>query len=217
MTSNNTTAPTINQVQQKIIQRQHRVIPMLQMHEGKMLHLPMVLMTGREASVVEMNAYQDTLEMFKGKAPKKDEPSNWDQLLDANRAYWTVFQTIRLPNDLTKKWFESKLQVEDTYNYDEVGILMNDYMTIRLNQLHLVNIDPNDPNAYQTMLDNIKKMGPEGDFFLNGFTTHTVNQFVKYLIAQLENLQKSSGSSGTPSSSIKKTGKIPTPSKNEKS
>ncbi len=195
MTSENIEQPTTNFVQQATTPgyRYHQVVPMLQNHEGKELHLPMVILTGRENNEVEANAYQDTLKLFKGKCPKKDEPSNWDQLIDAQRAYWIIFYSIRLPNDLTKKWFNSKTQVEDTYDWDTAGILMNNYMTVRLNQPHMSNIDFNDPNAFQSVIDRVKKLGAEGDFFLNGFTTHSANQLIKYLVARLESSPTSNG------------------------
>lgn len=200
MTSQNTQPPATNLVAKltdpKYVYSQ--LVPMLKMEEDKELTLPMVLLTGRENSQVEANAFQDTLNLFRGKAPKTDEPSNWDQQLEAQRAYWTVFMATRLPTDLKKKWFLTKEQVEEEYNWDEIGVLMNHHMTVRLSQPTLKNIDPNDPQAFQKTIDMIKKMGMEGDFFLNGFTTHSVNQLMKYLVLERETLLKNSGLSGTP-------------------
>jgi hypothetical protein len=166
---------------------------MLQMHDGKELVLPMVILTGRESNECEANTYQDTLAQFKGKAPKKDELSNWDAMIDAHRAFWTVFYSARTPGDISKKWFLSKEQVEDTYNWDEIGILMNDYLTIRLTQPHIAHLDVNDPNSLQGMLDTIKRMGEDNDFFLNGLTMHAKNQLLKYLVAKLETSQNTNG------------------------
>jgi hypothetical protein len=177
--------------------RYHRVVPMLQQHEGKELTLPMVVLTGRENSDVEAKCYADTLMAFNGKPPKTDEPSNWDQLLDANRAYWTIFYATRHPDDLSKKWFLSKQGVEDIYSWDDIGILSNHHLTVRLTQPHLVNLDPKDPGAIQATIEKIKSLGTDSDFFLNGFTTHSVNLLLKSLVAQLETLQNTNGSSGS--------------------
>jgi hypothetical protein len=209
MTSNNIQVPIVNHVKNATTPgyRFNVVVPMLLKDEssGLELHLPMVVLTGRENSAVECNAYQDTLALFKGKSPKKDEPSNWDAILNAQRAFWIVFYSVRHPDDLTKKWFETKQQVEDTYTWDDIEILMNHHMTVRLRQPHLTDINLDDPNAFQQMIDRVKKMGTESDFFLSGLTTHSVNQLIKYLVAQLEISQKTNGSSGTLSSSIPKT------------
>ena len=200
MSSKNTEPKEINPVAQATTPgyRHHRIVPMLQEHEGKELHLPMVILNSREDAMVQANAYQDTLKLFNGKCPKLDEPSNWDQQLEAQRAAWIVFMSCRLPNDLTKRWFNNKEQVEDTYNWDELGILMNHYLDVRLSQPHLKSLDLSDPDSFQNMIDQIKKMGTDDSFFLNGFTTHSLNRLIKFLVAQLENLQSSNGSSGTP-------------------
>src|ERR1035438_1487518 len=92
--------------------RHHRIVPMLQLHEGQELQLPMVMLTTREDNTVQASAYQETLKLFNGKCPKLDEPSNWDQLLEAQRAAWIVYMSVRLPNDLSKKYFNNKEQVE---------------------------------------------------------------------------------------------------------
>jgi hypothetical protein len=200
MTSKNTTPPSINPAIQATTPgyRYHRVVPMIQLHEDQELYLPMVVMTGRENSLVEANAFQDTLALFKGKAPKTDEPSNWDEQLEAQRAYWTIFVCTRMPEDLTTKYFQSKQQVEDTYNWDEISVLLANYVEVRINQPTLKNVDPNNPNAFQEIIDTIKKLGPDSNFFLNGITSHSVNQLIRYLVAQVETLQTNSGLSGTP-------------------
>ena len=174
--------------------RHHRVVPVLQYDkDGNQLKLPMVILTGNEMAEVESKAFADTLKLFDGRAPKSDEPSNWDQQLEAQRSYWTIFLSVRTPDDLLKKWFISKEQVGDTYNWDEAGILMSHFLTVRLTQPHLVNLDPNDPNAYQTIIDTIKKAGTESDFFMNGLTTHASNQLIKFLVAKLEPSQNING------------------------
>jgi hypothetical protein len=198
MPSNNTDPQVENFVKQVTSPgyRHHRVVPMLQLHEDKELHLPLVVLTGRENSDVEVKTYQDTLSQFKGKSPKKDEYSNWDELLEANRAYYTILYSARLPNDLSKKWFESKQQLEDTYTWDDIEILMAHYLTVRATQPHLVNLDMKDPNVFQIAIDRIKKLGTSSDFFLNGFTSHSSNQLIKFLVEERENLLRQIGTSG---------------------
>jgi hypothetical protein len=199
MTSNNTEAPKVNIIPLAIRQRFHMIVPLILTDEqGNELNLPMVVMTSGEEAQCETNAYLDTLKMFNNKVPKKDEPSKWDQVLDAHRAAWITFTTIRHPNDLTKKFFLEKQQVFDSYSYDELDTIMLHYTTVRMNQPILKQIDPTDPNGYQKLLDIIKRDGEQADFFLSGLTTHTANQLIKSLAKEREQLilQLNNGSSG---------------------
>lgn len=179
-------------------QKYHMVVPMLQKtQDGKELHLPMVILTPREQNEVEAKAYADTRSMFR-EIPKKDEPGvdAWTKIMDDNRAAYTLFYATRLPTDLSKKWFMDKQQVEDTYTPEEAGILCNHYLTVKLNQPHLKVFDPSNPDAFQGIIDVIRRDGENSDFFLNGLTTHSANQLVKYLVSQLTNSQKDNGSLG---------------------
>jgi hypothetical protein len=198
MSSNNTTEPKQSVYSQYTTPgyRFNMTVPMLQKDkDGNMLHLPMVVLTTREQQEAETKAYNDTRACFKD-VPKKDEHSNWDQIMDNNRAAYIIYYSVRLPNDLKTKWFNDKKQVEDTYTIEECSILMNNYLTVKINQPHLKTLDVEDPSSFQSMIDMIKK-DAESDFFLNGYTTHSVNQLVKYLVAQLVSLQTDSGLSGT--------------------
>lgn len=176
--------------------RHHLIVPMLQQHEGKELHLPMVVLTTREEREVEVRAYRDTRTEF-GDIKIDEDSFSFQKVLSNNTAVYTIYFAARIPGDLIKKWFQDKQQVEDTYTPEEAGIITNNYMTVKLSQPHLKSFNQEDPNAFQGMIDNIKKSG-EGDFFLNGYTTHSVNQLVKFLVVQLEKSQTNNGSSGTP-------------------
>ena len=175
----------------------HRVVPMMQyftlpatqpgkLGEKQELYLPMVLLTGAEDAIVEASCYQDTLKLFNNKSPKIDEPSNYKEQLEAQRAYWTIYMTCRLPDDLNVKYFESKQHVESLYGWDEAGILMAHYLSVRMTQPQFSKVDVNDPQAMQKMIAKIKLMGGDSDFYLNGVTSHAINQLIKYLIAERE-------------------------------
>ena len=57
-----------------------------------------------------------------------------------------------------------------------------------------------DASMEKTFVDKIRNMAEDSDFFLNSFTTHSVNQLVKYLVSQLPNSENTTGMSGTLSS-----------------
>lgn len=175
-------------------------VPMLQTtDDGRMLHLPMVVLNPREQREVESKAYADARACFKD-VPKKDEPGmeSFVKIMDDCRAAYTILYAVRVPGDLNKKWFMDKQQIEDTYTLDEMGTLCNHYVTVRLNQPYMKLLDVSDPNMFQNVIEMIKKEGSESDFFLNGLTTHSVNQLLKYLVSQLPNSPKDNGLSGEP-------------------
>lgn len=180
--------------------RHHRIVPMLRKHEDRDLNLPMVVLTSRENAEVKAKAFADTVAMFGGKPPKEGEMgvASWNNIYETQESTWIVFYSVRVPNDLTKKWFLSKQAIEEDYSEAEVGILAQNYVSVVLTQPHLTVVDFSKPNAFQAMIDQIKEQGEKSDFFLNGLTTHSVNQFIKFLIADRENLQKNTGLSGTP-------------------
>ena len=193
--SNNTTPPVINEIRQciKLKGRFFKEVPMLLQHDGKELTLPMVVLNGAEMEEVEQNTYADTLKAFKGKPPKDDEPSNWHQLMEANRAYWTIYFSVRMPEKLQEKFFITKTQVQDTYTSDEAGIIASHYLEVQLNQPHLINLAEDDENVFQAVLDRIKKQGENSNFFTNGLTTASANRLIKYLVKKLESLQTTNG------------------------
>lgn len=206
MSSLNTKPPIKNPVKEAIKSDyvHHAVVPMKQFQTNKdtnqveELYLPMVLLLSDEEDQVESNAYADTLALFKGKCPKKDEPSNWDQLLEANRAYWIIYFSTRLPTDLKKKWFDSKQEVQHLYTWDSANVVISHYVTIKMTQPCYDKIDFSSPTVFQDILDQIKKFGTEdkSDFFFNGLTTHDVNQLIKFLVKERESFHKNNGSSG---------------------
>src|ERR1700678_3121221 len=206
MTSLKVAPPILNPVKAALKQdyRHHAVVPMRQFqvdsatNEAQELYLPLVLLYGYEEEMVEANAYADTLASFKGKAPKKDEPSNWDQLLDANRAYWTIFQSARSPLDLNVKWFDNKQEVQKTYTWDSANIIMEDYVKIKMTQPCYQNIDFSSPTVFQDIIDQIKRHATEDQsyFFLNSMNTFHINQLIKFLVKERETYHKSNTSSG---------------------
>jgi hypothetical protein len=121
-----------------------------------------------------------------------------------------------MPDNITKKFFESKEQVFDTYNHDELGILMDHYAAVRYTQPHYTLFDADSPTMFQDAIDKIKKMGEDSDFFLNGLTTHSANQLIKSLVSRLTNLENTTGSSGSLSSNTTPTEKTPIANENEK-
>jgi hypothetical protein len=206
MTENIYTNATSTNMKKKL---HHRMVPMMIYTEDMKseLILPMVVETSRELAEIESNAENDTREQLKI-MPNAEQTSVsvWKQVMRMHRSAWLVYTCCRLSTDLTQKYFMNKQQVLDTYNPDELGILMDHYASVRYTQPHYTLLDVDSPTAFQDAIDKIKKMGTESDFFLNSFTTHSVNQLIKYLVSQLPNSENITGMSGTPSNNSTKTG-----------
>ncbi len=187
----------------------HRYVPMMMYTvDSKEVICPMVVGTTRDIRECEEQAEIDTRAVLGDVAlSNRGKGSTWSKTMDFNRSAWLIFTCTRLPGDLNKKFFESKQQVEDTYDPDEIGILMDHYATVRFSQPHYVMFEgeKDEKTAFQNVIDKIKKQGEESDFFLNSFTTHSVNQLIKYLVSLLPNSETITGTSGEHSNNITKT------------
>lgn len=187
-------------------ERFHMVVPsMIEDNDKRELHLPMVVLTTRETNEVEVAAYQETLAAFKGVAPKNDEATNFNNVYENNLVAWTVFKSVRLPSDLKKQFFLSKQQVEDQYTVEQLGILANAQLSVKLNQPHLKHLSLGEEDASEKLIQDIIAAGRDNDFFLNGYTTHSLKALIQYLVFQLQSSRKDNGSSGTLSSETMKS------------
>lgn len=173
----------------------HRFVPMGMFDEkGNEVLLPIVVGSARDHNEIESGAEAATKKLLKiDSAPEKDSQSSWKKIMDAERAIRIVYCCTRLPDDLSKRYFENINQVQDTYGPDELAMLMDHYATVKYTQPHYRLIDPESSNAFQETIDKIKKLGEESDFFLNGHTTHSVNLLIKYLVSQLPNYENITG------------------------
>ena len=181
----------------------YRMVPMMLFNEDdtQELNLPMVLSTAREETEIEAGAENDAKTQLKTlPTEEQNKVSTFKNLMNIHRAGWTVYVACRKPTDLQQRFFLNKEQVMDTYNPDELGILMDHYNTVRYTQPHYVIIDTNLPPevAFQDAIDKIKKMGEQSDFFLNSFTTHSLNRLIKYLVSHHTSCKLGTGGSGTP-------------------
>ena len=179
----------------------HRYVPMMMYAEGgQEVIIPLVVGTARELSDAEVLAEKDTQKQL-GTVPLADrgKGSTWYSTMNTHRSAWILYHCARMPGDLNKKFFENKEQIMDTYDPDELNILMDHYASVRLTQPHymMFNPDVDTKVAFQQVVDKIRNMAEDSDFFLNSFTTHSVNQLVKYLVSQLPNSETTTGMSGT--------------------
>lgn len=162
--------------------------------EGEDIILPMVVLSGRELFEAKQKAEADTRSSYGKDVPKKDEASGWDEKYNDHLAYWTIFYSVRQPDDLTKKLFPTKESVMDALTSDQAGILSNDYMTVQLNQPWLIHLDNDDPDKLEELVQKLIKDGKDPHFFLNSLTSHAQNILINFMAAKLQKLQMGSGS-----------------------
>lgn len=197
----------------------HRLVPMMMFTaDDKEVVLPVVLGTSRDMIEAEANAELDVQAQLKTEVALSNRGvgSTWLKLMNYHRSAWIIYFCTRMPNDLTKKFFESKDHVIDTYDPDQLGILMDHYGTVRYTSPHFKLIDPEDPNAFQEAIQKIKELGTESDFFLNGLTTHSLIQLLKYSVSHPGNSENTTGLSGSPSNSGSTRDSTRTPKPNAK-
>jgi|ERR1017187_254347 hypothetical protein len=179
------------------------LVPMLiKDGQGNEIKLPMIVLNGREEREAQTSAFNETIAVFKH-IPKADDAQevkeSFKSVLDSNTACWTFFHATRTPGDLKKKFFLSKNQVEDQYTSEELGVLSNSYLTVRLNQPHVKILSETEENesAYENLIQEIITAGKQPDFFLNSYTTHSLKLLIHYLVAKQENSVKDNGSPGS--------------------
>ena len=195
--------PSDNLYFQLTKERHHLVVPMLILDkEGKdELNAPMVVLTSREEQECRSLAYKETKQYFK-EVPKTDEPSNWTEVFEQNLTSWYIFCASRVPGDLNKKLFFNKQQVDDQYTTEELSILGNYFLQVKLSQPHLKHLDPDNKDSFEELISEIIRSGTTQDFFLSGYTTHSLKLLIHYLIGKQKTSQQENGSSGTLSNNM---------------
>jgi hypothetical protein len=165
--------------------------------DGSPVILPMVILTGRELMAAKKDAEKLTIAMYDGKMPKKDEASSFDELVEEHLCWQLVYYSVRLPNDLNKKFFPEFNAVMDMLTPDQAGILKNCYLQLQINQPWLVALDNDDPEKINAMIEQLIKDGTDTHFFLNSLTSVSQNILINSLASRLKKCMTDSGMLGT--------------------
>lgn len=167
--------------------------------DGKMAYAPCVVLSTMETYECKKLAYRDTLKAFEGKAPKNDEVGVWNTLYEDNLGAYTIFYSVRVPDNLKTKLFISKDQIMNDYTPAEIGILYSNYLTVVLNQPHIKHLQEGDVAGFNNLLDTIIRQATveETSFFLSSYTTVSVATLVRSLVETVMILQKQNGASGS--------------------
>lgn len=184
-----------NNLYAQLTQKWHMMVSMpFKTKDNQELILPMVVLSGRELYEAKQKAEEDTRKSYGKEIPKKDESSEWENRYTDNLAYWTIFYSVRQPNDLNKRLFPTKDAVMDCITADQAGILSNHYMTVQLNQPWLTHLSNDDPDKLEALLQKIIDAGTKDPhFFLNSLTSHAQNALINFMAAKLERLQMDNG------------------------
>lgn len=183
----------------------HRMVPLMLFdpESGKEAVAPMLLGTGSEMVEAESYAENKVKELIGHvEEHNRGEGSTWHKMMDHFRVAKIVEICVRVPTDLSLKLFDLGVdQVLDTYSEHQLGVLKDHYQVVVFSQPDLILLDPEIEDGtlrMQAAIQKIKEMGEDGDFFINGLTTHSVKQLIKYLVSQPPNSAEHTGSSGTP-------------------
>lgn len=161
--------------------------------DGNEVILPMVVLSGRELYEAKQKAEADTRTSYGKDIPKKDEVSEWDMKFNDHLAYWTIFYSVRQPDDETKRLFPTKEAVMDCLTSDQAGILSNDYLTVQMNQPWITHLDNDDPDKIEALIQKLIEDGKSPHFFLNSLTSHGQNTLINFMAAKLAKLQRGNG------------------------
>lgn len=179
----------------QLTQKWHMMVEMpFKTKEGQAIVLPMVVLSGRELFEAKQKAESDTRASYGKDIPKKDEASEWDTKYSDHLAYWTIYFSVRQPQDQNKRLFPTKDAVMEALTPDQAGILSNHYMTVQLNQPWLTNLSNDDPDKVEALIQRLIQDGKDPHFFLNSLTSHAQNILINSMAAKLAKLQTDNGS-----------------------
>lgn len=171
---------------------------------------PMVLGSARDIVSITVNAEKDTLAEL-GDVPLKDRGivrdenknvqaiSTWQKVFTHNKRAWLVYTLIRVPGKLSEKLFQSKQQVEDTFDERQLELFEEHYNVVRFTSptIKMIEDEPNPELAQQKIIQRIRDEGEMSDFFLNSYTTHSLVQLTKYLVSLITNIETTTGTPGS--------------------
>jgi hypothetical protein len=161
--------------------------------DEKPIILPMSVLSGRELYEAKQFAERDTRLSYGKDVPKKDEASEWDQKYEDHLAYWTIYYSLKQPNDVSKRFFPNKEAVMDCLMPDQVAILANDYLTVTINQPWLTYLDNDNPDKLEAVVERLIADAKDPHFFLNSLTSLAQTNLINFMAAKLAKLQTVNG------------------------
>lgn len=172
--------------------------------DGSEVKLPMVILTGRELFEAKKQAEKITISMYDGKMPKKDEASSFEELFEENLCWQLVFYSVRMPNNLDKKFFPEFSAVLDMLTPDQAGMLKNCYVQLQISQPWIVSLNEStDDDKIEGMIKKLIEGGTKDSFFLNSLSSLSLNLLILSLVSKLKSSMTDSGTAGEQPSDIK--------------
>jgi hypothetical protein len=160
--------------------------------DGSSVILPMRVLSGKELRLAKKEAEKMTIATYDGKLPKKDEASSYDALYEENLCWQLIFHSVRLPNDLSKKFFISFDAMEEMMSPDQAGILKDCYLQLQLNQPWIIQLNNDDPEKLEHMIEKLMQDGTEQHFFLNSLTSLSQIILINSLASRLKSVTMAS-------------------------
>jgi len=187
------------------VERPYQLVPFPRLNPktGKEFEVAMVILTAEENSIVVANAEKKVRKLLKEDMPQNgDAKSGYDELYNEFLAEGLLFETIRLPNDIQKRFFPSKQSISQALTMDEIAILLNHYYTVQTYMGPV--ISELTTEALDEWVRKIKEVGTKPPFLLNFCTLEVLKALVMHSVSQLQNSQTLNSSSSLPQKDITK-------------
>lgn len=171
--------------------------------DGSIVILPMKVLSGRELREAKKAAEKITIATYDSKLPKKDEASSYDALYEENLCWQLIFHSVRVPHDLSKRFFPTFDAMEDLLKPDQVGILKDCYLQLQLNQPWIVQLNNDDPDKIEHLIERLIESGTDQHFFLNSLTSVSQIILINSLASRLRSVMKDTTGVTLPPEDIK--------------
>jgi len=177
--------------------RPHQIAPFPRVNPstGEEIEIAVVVLTGVETAIITADAEMKVRKVLKGDVPgESDAKRGYDELFNTFLAEGLLFDAIRVPEDVTKRFFPNKASILQVLTMDEIAILLNTYYQVQTFMGPV--IAELSQEAMDEWVELLKKKGADQGFALNFCSLECMKELVMHLVKQLPSSPTSKSSSG---------------------
>lgn len=177
--------------------RPHQLAPFPRVNPstGKEFEIAIVVITAEESALLTAEAERKTRKMLKGDVPAESEARRgYDELFNVMLAEGLLFEAIRQPDDVNKRFFPNKASILQVLSMDEIAVLLNEYYQVQSYMGPV--ISELTPEAMEEMITLLKKKDADHSLILNFFSSDCMKELIAHMVKQLPSLPTSKSSSG---------------------
>lgn len=168
--------------------RTHEMVPFpVTLQDGTTFEIPMWILTNQEDYQVTAGAEKEVRKLLAG-SDIDVKSRGYNDLYNDQCAYQLLWYACRSPGDVSKPFFMKREDIPAMLNSDQIGILLNHYYDIKLDQPSLKSIK--NEEELSEWIKKIQAGGKDVNFLLNSFSLVSLKTLIFSMGNQLQSLQK---------------------------